>query len=97
MWRELLGMRFGQKVRAPPSRLGVPEHAPLSPRPGAPSVPPSRADPPTGRTSIVKNVFCLKLDAKSVPEALATSIRILLMFSIVLAHSRGQIPTFFEK
>ena len=43
----------------------------------------------------IKNVFCLKLDAKSAPEALATSIRILLMFSIVLAHSRAQIPTFF--
>ena len=35
----------------------------------------------------IQNGFCLKLDAKSVPEALATSIRILLMFSIVLAHS----------
>ena len=39
-----------------------------------------------GRTPKVKNVFCFKLDAKSVPEALATTIRILLMFSIVLAH-----------
>ena len=37
----------------------------------------------------VKNVFCLKLDAKSVPEALATPIRILLRFSIVLAHRHG--------
>ena len=37
----------------------------------------------------VKNVFCFKLDAKSTPEALETTIRILLMFSIVLAHSRG--------
>ena len=33
-----------------------------------------------------QNLFCFKLDAKSVPEALATTIRILLMFSIVLAH-----------
>ena len=40
----------------------------------------------------IKNVFCLKLDAKSVPEALATSIRILLVFSIVLAYTRGQVP-----
>ena len=39
-----------------------------------------------GHNSKVKNVFCFKLDAKSVPEALATTIRILLMFSIVLAH-----------
>ena len=45
----------------------------------------------------LKCVFCLKLDAKSVPEALATSIRILLMFSIVLAHSRAEIPTFSTK
>ena len=37
----------------------------------------------------IKNVFCFKLDAKSVPEALATTIRILLMFSIVLAHRRN--------
>ena len=61
---------------------------PLSPRPGAPSVPPSPADPgpPTGRTPKVKNVFRFKLDAKSVPEALATTILILLKFSIVLAH-----------
>ena len=43
----------------------------------------------------IKNVFCLKLDAKSVPEALATSIRILLMFFIVLAHSRAQLPGIF--
>ena len=32
----------------------------------------------------------------SSPEAFATSIRILLMFSIVLAHSRRPIPTFFK-
>ena len=42
----------------------------------------------------IKTIFCLKLDAKSVPETLATSIRILLMFSIVLAHSGSQILTF---
>ena len=77
----------------------------MSPRPGAPSVPPSGAlpcppvrgaprvpssrpdpGPPTGRTSKVKNVFRFKLDAKSIPEALATTFRILLKFSIVLAH-----------
>ena len=53
--------------------------------------PPSRADPrtPVGRTPKVKNVFRFKIDAKSVPEALATTIRILLMFSIVLAHRHG--------
>ena len=33
--------------------------------------------------------FSFKLDGKSVPEALATTIRILLMFSIVLAHPWG--------
>ena len=41
---------------------------------------------PSGRTPKVKNVFCFKLDAKSVPEALATTILILLMLSIVLTH-----------
>ena len=40
------------------------------------------------RSGLINNVFCLKLDAKSVPDALATSIRIVLMSSIVLAHSR---------
>ena len=44
---------------------------------------------PAGRNFKVKNVFCFKLDAKSVPEALATTIRILLMFSIALVHQRG--------
>ena len=39
--------------------------------------------------NFVQNLFCFKLDAMSVPEALATTIRILLMFSIVLAQSRG--------
>ena len=34
----------------------------------------------------IEDLFCFKLDAMSVPEALATTIRILLMFSIVLAH-----------
>ena len=60
---------------------------PLSPRPGAPSVPPSRADPgpPAGRTPKVKNVFCFKFVAKSVPEALATTILILQKFSTVRA------------
>ena len=41
----------------------------------------------------IKNVFCLKLGTKSVPEALATPIRILLMSSIVLVHFRGENPT----
>ena len=69
----------------------------VSPRPGAllcppvPGpfcVPPSRADPgpPTGRTPKVKNVFRFKIDAKSIPEALATTILILQKFSIDLAH-----------
>ena len=37
----------------------------------------------------IENLFCFNLDAMSVPEALATTIRILLMFSIVLAHLRA--------
>ena len=72
----------------------------MSPRPGALlcppvpgpfSVPPSRADPgpPTGRTPKVKNVFRFKIDAKSIPEALATTILILQKFSIDLAHPWG--------
>ena len=36
--------------------------------------------------NFAQNLFCFKLDAMSVPEALATTIRILLMFSIVLVH-----------
>ena len=69
----------------------------MSPRPGALlcppvpgpfSVPPSRADPGplAGRTPKVKNVFRFKIDAKSIPEALATTILILQKFSIDLAH-----------
>ena len=40
----------------------------------------------------IQNMFCFKLDAMSVPEALATTIRILLMFSIVLAHRASGDP-----
>ena len=39
--------------------------------------------------NIAQNLFCFELDAMSVPEALATTILILLMFSIVLAHKWG--------
>ena len=42
-------------------------------------------DPPL-RKLLVPSVFCFKLDTKSIPETLATTIRILLMFTIVLAH-----------
>ena len=64
------------------------------PVPGPFSVPPSRADPrtpgpPTGRTPKVKNVFRFKIDAKSIPEALATTILILQKFSIDLAHRQN--------
>ena len=55
---------------------------PLSPRPARTPDP----GPPAGRTPKVKNVFRFKLDAKSVPEALATTILILQKFSIDLAH-----------
>ena len=45
-----------------------------------------------GHTPKVKNVFRFKLDAKSVPEALETTILILLTFSIVLAHRQPRPP-----
>ena len=48
----------------------------------------------------IENFFCFKLDAMSVPEALATTIRILLMFSIVLAHRQlhsGRRPSAHSK
>ena len=61
----------------------------VSPRPGPPRGPPSRADPPAGCTPKVKNVLRFKLDAKSVPEALAALILILLKFSIDLAHRQN--------
>ena len=52
---------------------------------GGPSV--GEGDPPlAGCNCKVKKLFCFELDAMSVPEALATTIRILLMFSIVLVH-----------
>ena len=41
--------------------------------------------------SLVKNVFCFKFDAKSVPEALATTILILLMFFIVFCNQGGRV------
>ena len=44
----------------------------------------------TNDRKCTKNLFCFKLDAMSVPETLATTIRILLMFSIVLAHQWGR-------
>ena len=61
------------------------------PVPGPFCGPPSRADPrtPVGRTPKVKNVFWLKLDAKSIPEALPTTILILQKFSIDLAHRQN--------
>ena len=68
-------------LRGPPSRGPV-----WPPAPEPLRGPPSRTDSPTGHTPKVKNAFCLKLDAKSIPEALATTILMLLMFSIVLAH-----------
>ena len=42
-----------------------------------------------GRTSKVKNVFCLRIDAKSIPEALETTILILQKFSIDLVHRQN--------
>ena len=58
---------------------------------GPPRVPHSRADPgpPAGRTPKVKNVFRFKLDAKSIPKALAALILILLKFFIDLAHRQN--------
>ena len=60
----------GGPSRGGHSMGGVPHHTPS----------------PPGRTPKVKNVFCFKIDAKSVPEALAALILILLTFSIDLAH-----------
>ena len=52
------------------------------------AAPPS-GDPPAGSHLKVKSARCFKLDAKSIPEALATTFRILLKFSIVLAHRQN--------
>ena len=56
--------------------------------PGRRWAPPNRPPDPRRASGFfsIKNVFCLKIDAKSIPEALATTILILLKFSIVLAH-----------
>ena len=88
-WRTRPGAHRVPPSRAPPCPP-VPG-PPVSPRPGAPSVPPSRADPgpPAGRTIKVTNVFRFKIDAKSIPEALATTILILQKFSIDLAHRQN--------
>ena len=87
---------FTSKVQSPGhAQTGVNRHTVPGPPRGPPSrplrVPPSRPDPgpPTGGTSKVQNLFRFKLDAKSIPEALATTFRILLKFSIVLAHRRN--------
>ena len=52
-----------------------------------------KSQSPPGRNPKVKNAFCFKLDAMSVPEALTATILILLMFSIVLAHQGGSQST----
>ena len=58
----------------------------------APVWPPVPCGPcPRGATK-VQNLFCFKLDAMSVPEALATTIQILLIFSIILPHQWGPRP-----
>ena len=87
----LVTVGYHPPLGGPPPMLCTVPGPPVSPRPGAPSVPPSRADPgpPAGRTSKVKNVFRFKIDAKSVPEALATTILILQKFSIDLAHRQN--------
>ena len=61
----------------------------MAPRPGALLWPPVPRGPPVGRTPKVKNVFCFKIDAKSIPEALPTTILILQKFSIDLAHRQN--------
>ena len=67
------------RPRVPPSGGG-----PVSPRPARTPDPPRGA--PTLTHPRIQNLFCFKLDAKSVPEALATTFLILEMFSIALAH-----------
>ena len=90
---------------------GPPSGGGSGPPSGGGSGPPSRPDPgprtpgyswlPINYPAffpaffLVKNVFRLKLDAKSIPEALATTFRILEKFSIDLAHrypGRGWAP-----
>ena len=78
---------------------GIPHHTgpPVAPRP-PPPLPPRPGVPrglPPGHTPKVKKVFCFKLDAMTVAEALATTLLIPLMFSIFLAHRwepRGMSP-----
>ena len=77
---------------------GTPSHGPPRGSPSAPPLPPRPGVPrglPPGHTPKVKKVFCFKLDAMTVAEALATTILIPLMFSIFLAHRwepRGMSP-----
>ena len=76
----------------PPRALGDVEVGHLRPLLGT-SGHPTRSPPaiasilPGATTTLssswCQNLFCFKLDAVSVPEALATTIRILLMLSIV--------------
>ena len=82
MLRTAAGSPVRGRPRVPPSGGG------RGPPSGGGRGPPSRSDPgpPTGRTPKVQNVFRFKLDAKSIPEALATTFRILEKFSIDLAH-----------
>ena len=76
-----------KKVAGPP--CVPPSRAPPYPPVPGPPLSPRPARTPAGRTSKVKNVFCFKIDAKSVPEALATTILILQKFSIDLAHRQN--------
>ena len=52
----------------------------------------ARAELRHRNNSFATKLLCFKLDAVSVPEALATTIRILLMFSIVSAHRASGDP-----
>ena len=58
------------RLRVPPSGGG-----PVSPRPARTPDPPRGA--PTLTHPRIQNLFCFKLDAKSVPEALATTFLIM--------------------
>ena len=60
--------------------------------PGAPLGPPRPPPDPfpaLSRALKVQKVFRFKIDAKSIPEALATTFRILRKFSIDLAHRQN--------
>ena len=97
MWRD--AERFLAKCLGPSELVGLrPYLQPLGRRTslmelhGLSPTDANHSAPPRNTGRIVRLLIkCFKLGAMSVPEALETTIRILLMFSIVLAHRRGTV------